>query len=432
MGRFSALKWLYPGMRVKRWLLLATLGVLLITGGGLGAALVANMVVFDLLGDINHYSRLHFGLPVTALVVPIGLVLIGLGMVCLALGIRGLVRSVASVLDPYGNQRLAEVVYRKRYLQQGSNIVVVGGGTGLSTMIRGLKEFTSNITAVVTVSDDGGSSGRLQQEMGILPPGDIRNCLVALADDEAVMGEIFQHRFNGAVSSLSGHSLGNLILAGMTQLRGGDFERAVKEVARVLAIRGSVLPSTVDRVTIHADMADGTHIKGESSIGRSHGPVMRIGLEPEHPRPVGDVLAAIAAADLIVLGPGSVFTSVIPNLLIPEIAEAIARADALKVHICNVMTQPGETDGFKASDHVEAIIRHAGRRVFDYVLVNNRTPRRDLLAKYEVHGQTMVEPDVEKIRRMGFECIVGDFISETDLVRHDPQKLARAIARLVE
>lgn len=432
MGRFSALKWLYPGMRVKRWLLLATLGVLLITGGGLGAALIANMVVFDLVGDVNNYSRLHLGVPVTALVVPAGIVLIAAGMVCLALGIRGLVRSVASVLDPYSQHRLAEVVYRKRYLQQGSNIVVVGGGTGLSTMLRGLKEYTSNITAVVTVSDDGGSSGRLQQEMGILPPGDIRNCLVALADDEAVMRELFQHRFNGEMTALSGHSLGNIILAGMTQLRAGDFERAVKEIARVLAIRGSVLPSTVDRVAVRAVMADGTEIRGESNIGKARGPVATIALEPSRPRPLQDVLDAIAAADLIVLGPGSVFTSIIPNLLIPEIADAIARADALKVYICNVMTQPGETDGFKASDHVDAVLRHVGKRVFDYVLVNNRVPRKDLLAKYEVHGQTMVEPDVEKIRRQGIECIVGDFISETNLVRHDPQKLARAIARLVE
>lgn len=432
MAKSSWLKWLYPGMRVKRWLLLATLGVLLITAAGLGLALIANMAVFDLVGDINNFFRFHTGQPAAAVVLPLCLVLLAGGMLCLGFGIRGAVLSVASAVSPHTAHGLADAVFRTRYLQQGSSIVVIGGGTGLSTMLRGLKEYTSNITAVVTVSDDGGSSGRLQKELGVLPPGDIRNCLVALADAEPLMREVFQHRFNGEVSGLSGHSLGNLFLAAMTQLREGDFERAVRDAAKVLAIRGNVLPSTTQPVVLHAEMADGTRITGESSIARSHGPVARVALSPEDPCPVADALEAIRHADLIVLGPGSVFTSVIPNLLIPGMSEAIARSRALRVYICNVMTQPGETDGFKASDHVEAIIRHAGKRVFDYVLVNGRVPRRDLMAKYEVHGQMRVEPDVESIRQQGFECIVGDFISETDLVRHDPVKLARAIARLVE
>ncbi|HOM80303.1 MAG TPA: YvcK family protein [Armatimonadota bacterium] len=432
MTKFSGLKWLYPGMRVKRWLLLATFGVLLITAAGLGLALIANMAVFDLVGDINNFFRLHTGQPAAAVVLPLSLVLLGGGMLCLGFGIRGAVISVASAVSPQAARGLADAVFRTRYLQQGSNIVVIGGGTGLSTMLRGLKEYTSNITAVVTVSDDGGSSGRLQRELGVLPPGDIRNCLVALADAEPLMRDVFQHRFNGEVSGLAGHSLGNLFLVAITQLRQGDFEQAVKDAAEVLRIRGNVLPSTVERVSLRAVMADGAVIQGESNIEKGKGPVAQVALTPENPKPVADAVEAIRRADLIVLGPGSVFTSVIPNLLIPGISEAIARSKALRVYICNVMTQPGETDGFKASDHVRAVSEHAGRRVFDYVLVNERVPRRDLLAKYEVQGQVRVEPDVEKIRQMGFKCIVGDFISETNLVRHDPEKLARAIARLVE
>ncbi|HEX2998931.1 MAG TPA: gluconeogenesis factor YvcK family protein [Armatimonadota bacterium] len=419
-------------MRVKRWLLLATFGVVLISVGALGVALIANMVIFDLLGDVNNFFRLHMGRPVTAVVVPLGLALIIAGVLCLALGIRGVVHSITSVISPQSQKRLADVVFRKRYLQHGINIVVVGGGTGLSTMLRGLKEYTSNITAIVTVADDGGSSGRLQKEFGMLPPGDIRNCLVALADTEPLMQEVFQHRFNGQADGLSGHSLGNLLLAALTQLRQGDFECAVKDAARVLAVRGSVLPSTVERVALEAELADGRRISGESNIGHAPEPPARVWLAPEAPKAVPGALAAIANADIIVLGPGSVYTSVIPNLLIPEIAEAISRSRALKVYICNVMTQPGETQGYTAFQHMETIARHAGRRVFDYVLVNDRVPRTDLLAKYEVKGQTMVSPDVEHIRRQGYKCIVGDFISETNLVRHDPEKLARAIAGLVD
>ncbi len=432
MGSFSALKkWLYPGMHVKRWLVLATFGVLLITAGGLGAALIGNMVVFDRLADVNNFFQRSIGQPVTAVVVPLGLVLIAAGALCLGLGIWGLVRSISSAISPNSHKRLADVVYRNRYLQQGGNIVVIGGGTGLSTMLRGLKEYTSNITAIVTVADDGGSSGRLQKEFGMLPPGDIRNCLVALADAEPLMSEVFQHRFNGQ-SALTGHSLGNLFLAAMTQLREGDFERAVKDAARVLAIHGSVLPSTTERVTLEAELADGSRVSGESSITRTGAPVVRVWLNPPAPRPVDDAITAIETADLIVLGPGSVFTSIIPNLLIPEITDAIARSKALKVYICNVMTQPGETVGFSACDHVDAIAWHAGKRVFDYVLVNDRVPRKDLLSKYEVHGQTVVKPDVDRIRRQGYKCITGDFISQTNLVRHDPGELARAIARLVD
>lgn len=432
MSTLSTLKWLYPGMRVKRWLLLGAFGVLLVATGSLGVAMMANMVIFDLMGALNNFTRLHAGHSLSTVGVPAGLAVMVAGLVCLALAIRGLVHDIACGLRPKSEQRLADVIFRTRLLEQGGNIVVIGGGTGLSTMLRGLKEYTSNITAIVTVSDDGGSSGRLQREMGMLPPGDIRNCLIALADAEPEMRRALQHRFDGEAGGLSGHSLGNLFLAAMTQIHGGDFEAAVKEAGKVLAIRGTVLPSTVERVSLEAEMADGTWVRGESNITQARKRIQRIFLRPPDARPVPDALDAIAHADLIVLGPGSVYTSIIPNLLIPGIPEAIARSPALKVYICNVMTQPGETDGYTAADHVQAVVQHAGRRVFDYVLVNDRKPRADLLQKYEASGQQMVEPDVERIRAMGYQCIVGDFISETDLVRHDTEKLARAIAQLVE
>jgi uncharacterized cofD-like protein len=308
--------------------------------------------------------------------------------------------------------------------------VVIGGGTGLSTMLRGLKQYSSNIVAIVTVTDDGGSSGSLHRELGMLPPGDIRNCLVALADAEPLMTELFQYRFNGGNGSLQGHSFGNLLIAAMTNIT-GDFEKAVKETSNILAIRGRVMPSTVEDVTIHAELEDGTLVDGETNIAAAKQPIKHIFLTPADVRPLEEALHAIRLADIIIIGPGSVFTSVIPNLLVKGIPEAIAASRAVKAYVCNVMTQPGETDGFTASQHTSAIANHADRKVFNYVLVNKQVPKLDLLEKYREQGSELVVPDVDKIREMGFRAVVGDFMSQTDVVRHDPQQLADAIMRLV-
>ncbi len=343
---------------------------------------------------------------------------------------RQVVGSIASVISPEDKDRLADVIYQRRYLAQGYRVVVIGGGTGLSTMLRGLKEHTSNIVAIVTVTDDGGSSGVLQRQFGMLPPGDIRNCLVALADAEPLLAELFEHRFNDAPEGLTGHSFGNVLIAAMTDIT-GDFERAVKETSKVLAIRGRVLPSTIQNVSLQAEMDDGSIVHGESRIASSPRPIRQISLVPSDVRPLDEALEAIRLANAIVIGPGSVFTSVIPNLLVEGIPDAIAASKAVKVYVCNVMTQPGETDHFRASDHVGATVKHAGKRIFNYVLVNKEVPSLQLLEKYQREGAELVSPDIDAIREMGYKPIVGNLISQTDVVRHDPQKLAQAIVRLV-
>lgn len=425
----SSLKWLYPGMRVKRWLLLIPVGLALSIAG---VVLLANIRIVDVLGTVAREAFRLFGLDLTKPIVqiPTGTALLVLGIVFVFISLRQVVRSITSAVSPETEKNLADVVYRHRHLAQGDRIVVIGGGTGLSTMLRGLKEHTSNIVAVVTVTDDGGSSGRLQREMGVLPPGDIRNCLVALADAEPIMTQLLQYRFGEEASGLSGHSFGNLLIAAMTRIA-GDFEKAVKETSNILAIRGRVLPSTLDNVKLQAEMEDGSIVEGETNITRHPAAIKRIMLNPPNVKPLDETLRAIELADCIVLGPGSVYTSIIPNLLVQGIPEAIHESDAVKVYVCNVMTQPGETDGYRASDHVRAIATHAGRRIFDYVLVNQEKPSPALLEKYARENQYFVEPDAQAIREMGYRPVVGDYISQTDVVRHDPQKLAQAILKLI-
>ncbi len=427
-GLLSNLKWLYPGMRVKRWLLLIPVGMFLTIAG---VVLLANINMFSILEAIAREAFRLFALrldqPSTQ--IPIGIALVGGGLLLIFVSLRAVVRSIMSAVSPSMQGKLVDVVFKRRYLAQGQRIVVIGGGTGLSTMLRGLKQYSSNITAVVTVTDDGGSSGRLQREMGMLPPGDIRNCLVALADDELKMTELFQYRFDG-VNGLSGHSFGNLLIAAMTQIT-GDFERAVKETSNILAIRGRVLPSTVDNVQLQAEMEDGSFEQGETSIVKNPSPIKHVLLYPSNVKPLDETLDAIEKADCIIMGPGSVYTSVVPNLLVQGIPEAIHSSDAVKVYVCNVMTQPGETDGYTAGDHVRAIQKHTEYRVFNSVLVNTQKPSQELIEKYAAERQEFVEPDLTKIREMGFRPIHGDFISESDVVRHDPEKLAQAIIKLI-
>lgn len=316
-------------------------------------------------------------------------------------------------------------------MRRGPRLVAIGGGTGLSTLLRGIKEHTSNITAVVTVADDGGSSGRLRREMGVLPPGDIRNCLVALADAEPLMQRLFQYRFGDeGPPGLAGHNFGNLFIATMCEIT-GDFELAVKESSRVLAVRGQVLPSTLSQVTLVAELEDGATVRGESNISRSAGRIRRVRLIPEDALPLPDTLQAISEADMIILGPGSLYTSVLPNLIVQGVPEAIRKSPAPKVYVCNVMTQPGETDNFTAYDHVAAILAHAGRGVIDRVVVNTGDIPGELVAKYRGEGAAPVLADIEKIEALGIEVVKGDFISKTDVVRHDSLKLASAIMDMI-
>lgn len=426
----SSLKWLYPGMRVKRWLVLIPFGMAAVIAG---VVLLLNMHIVDVLGMVGEEAFKHTGLrldkPGTQFPLGVGFIILGLLLVFVSL--RQVVRSITSVVSPDSEGKLADVVFQRRYLSQGHRIVVIGGGTGLSTMLRGLKQRSSNIVAVVTVTDDGGSSGRLQREMGMLPPGDIRNCLVALADQEDLMTELFKYRFTEGVPGLDGHSFGNILIAAMTRIT-GDFEKAVKETSNILAIRGRVLPATIEDVRLQAELEDGTFVEGETSIVKSPQAIKHIMLHPSTVKPLDEALKSIELADCIVIGPGSVYTSIVPNLLVGGIAEAIQASDAVKVYVCNVMTQPGETDHFTASDHVKALTKHTEHKVFTHVLLNHVKPSADLLEKYASVGQQFVEPDINLIREMGFKPILGNFMSQSDVVRHDPEKLADAILKLLD
>ncbi|HZK48038.1 MAG TPA: uridine diphosphate-N-acetylglucosamine-binding protein YvcK [Thermoleophilia bacterium] len=314
-------------------------------------------------------------------------------------------------------------------------VVAVGGGTGLSTLLRGLKHLTPNITAVVTVADDGGSSGRLRADLGVPPPGDIRDCLLALADHESLLASLFSHRF--ASGELAGHSVGNLLLAALTEVL-GDFDKAVKESSKVLAITGMVLPGTTSDVRLHALLSDGRHLVGESRIGRSPVSVSRVWLEPEDAQALPLALARIGEADLVVLGPGSLFTSVMPNLLLGGMREALASTEARVVYVANVMTQPGETASFTGRDHLAALIDHLGQGVLDAVLVNSTPVPDGALERYGCAGAEPVTWPSPPHKGAGdgrdvFDGVAlvrRDLLRVSDHVRHDPQALAAEVLAL--
>lgn len=425
-------RWLLPGIKIKRWLFLSGLGVVIILlGFWVAMEGKPGLWLNSMSGSLERYLEANLSRPQD---IRLARWLAGgaLGVVGLLIwwwGLRRAWKTLVGILQPRSSGRVWDVLARHSLTAQGKKLTVVGGGTGLSTLLRGLKRYTANITAVVTVTDDGGSSGRLRTELGVLPPGDIRNCLVALADAEPTMTALFQYRFEGGGHSLSGHSFGNLLIAAMTNIT-GDFERAVKEISRVLAIRGRVLPSTLAHVILRAEMEDGACVEGETAIVAHPARIRRMYIKPPDTLALDEAVEAIRQADIVILGPGSLFTSVLPNLLVRGIEEATYKANALRVYVCNVMTQPGETDGFTASDHVRTIEAHVGRRIFDYVLVNTTLPRQDLIDKYRQSGQEFVEPDIDRIRSMGYRPITGNFISESDVVRHDPLRLAEAILKL--
>ncbi|MBX6724353.1 MAG: YvcK family protein, partial [Dactylosporangium sp.] len=320
----------------------------------------------------------------------LGALLMAAGLAAVVLGARGAVRSILAVVAPSDVAGLAERVYERRYLPRGPRVVALGGGTGLSAFLQGAKEYTYNITAIVTVTDDGGSSGRLRGELGILPPGDIRNVLVALADTEPLMERLFQHRFGRG--ALAGHSLGNLFIGALSESL-GSFEEAVRASSRVLAVRGQVLPATTSDARLVGRFADGSEVSGESAIvahGRQGHRLASLRLEPEGCRAVPAALDAVRAADVIVLGPGSLFTSIVPNLLVPDLRDVIRRSRAYKIYVVNVMTQPGETDGLTASGHLEVLERFLGRGVLDAVIVHDRPLPEERLAPYRAAGAAPV------------------------------------------
>lgn len=327
-------------------------------------------------------------------------------------------------------REIREARKRQQRSERRPKIVAIGGGTGLSVILRGLKTFQVDLTAVVTVADDGGSSGRLRNDFAMPPPGDIRNCLVALADTEPLLERLLQFRFPSG-EGLAGHSFGNLFLAAMTHIM-GDFESAIRETSRVLAVRGRVLPAVKEDVTLRAILADGTTIEGESNIPNARQSVERLELVPATLSPLPQVLEAIAEADAIVIGPGSLYTSVLPNLLIPGIAEALAKSAAKKVYVCNVMTQPGETDAFSASRHLEVIYKHiAPYKIFDYILVNAATLPNEAVEQYQSQQSYPVFVDIEALHRLGVRVIARDFLHYATYARHDSRMIAEQIVSLI-
>ncbi|MEF3304328.1 gluconeogenesis factor YvcK family protein [Paenibacillus sp. GYB003] len=309
-------------------------------------------------------------------------------------------------------------------------IVVIGGGTGLSVMLRGLKEKPLDITAIVTVADDGGSSGVLRSELQIPPPGDIRNVLIALADVEPLLSQMLQHRFSSG-TGLAGHSLGNLILAAMKDIT-GDFVDGVKALSRVLAVRGRVLPASDHQIVLKAEMSDGSIVVGESNIPKAGGKIKRVFIEPADVSPLEEAVEAIRDADAILVGPGSLYTSILPNLLVPKLAETIASVDAVKIFVCNVMTQPGETDDFTVSDHLQAIYDHIGHHMFDYIIVNNGEIPPQVQSKYAEQGAKAVHLDMDEVARMGCKVIADRLVLFRTYLRHDADRLSHHIYELVD
>ena len=418
-------KWLSPGLFVKRWLLLSAGGFCLAVLGG--AIWVKLTPIYRLLEFVSQF--LEFLTNVVPHYISGPLVLL-LGAFLVLWGQSRTVGSITNVLNPNGDEELVDMLLTRRRLNKGPKIVAIGGGTGLSTLLRGLKQYSSNITAIVTVADDGGSSGRLRREIGVLPPGDIRNCLAALADEEKLLTELFQYRFE-AGAGLSGHSFGNLFLTAMSEIT-GDLEQGVTASSQVLAIRGTVLPATLSDVSLWAEMEDGRLVEGESNIPLAQGRVRNIGCIPANPPALPAAIAAIEQADYIIIGPGSLYTSIIPNLLVPEIAGAIAKAKVPRIYVCNIMTQPGETENYSVADHIEAIDRICDRKLFDAVLVHRKTPSPELLQRYAEENSYPVDIDREAITRLGRRVVIANIMDEkgsVDSIRHNSNQLARVLLR---
>ena len=402
-------KWLYPGLGIKRWILLCALGLGMIVVVALGAV-----------KTITHKSVL-LGAFATALLI--------FGIFLVYMGIKNMVRIfVRTLMPPHQDNPLVDLVYHKRQIEslsRGPRVVALGGGTGLSTLLAGLKFFTNNITAIVTVTDTGGSSGRLRDEMDVLPPGDIRSCLVALADAEPLIRDLFQYRFVEG-DGLTGHSFGNLFITALSKVT-GDFEKAIRASSKVLAIRGRVIPSSLEKVTLVGEFTDGSVAEGETTITEQHKPLRRIRLKPADCAAPPEALEAIENADLIILGPGSLYTSILPNVLLREIRDALLKTEATKAFIINIMTQPGETDGYSAFDHVRVFVEHTDPRLIDLCVVNVKTVPPEMIQKYREKGAELVRLDLDRIREKGYQVVEGALLKVDGQVRHDPVELSRLI-----
>ncbi|MSQ61193.1 MAG: YvcK family protein [Dehalococcoidia bacterium] len=419
LRRRDFLKWLTPGMHIKRWLALLMLAVAIM---GLGIAYVLREVYVTYtfppwvavltLQDIPRIWRGALFMSTA-----IGLMLFAVWKLNASL--------LSAFLGPGKREEsLVNIIYNHRAAQRGPRIVAIGGGTGLSTLLRGLKAYSSNLTAIVTVADDGGSSGILRRELGVLAPGDVRQCIAALAEAEPLMTQLFQYRFKEG--GLEGHSFGNLFIAAMAEVT-GNFETAVRETSRVLAVRGEIMPSTLDNVTLSATMEDNARVFGESSIAAAGRKIKDLNLNPRDVRAYAGAVRAILEADLVIVGPGSLYTSVLPNLLVEDIRKALTITHARKVYVCNVATQHGETDAFSVTDHLTAIHRHVGEGLFDYILVNSNMtapiPPSAAATPVPVNGATHLQEARARL-------VYADVVDHENGYRHDSAKLAEAVMRL--
>ena len=424
-----AVRWLQPGLVVKRWVLTSGLGLIILL---LGTAIWADLqpIYWTLSGIQWLLKNITTVLPreITGpLVLAIGALLIWLGQ-SRSFG------TIQQALAPEKGTLLVDALAAQGRLNRGPSIVAIGGGTGLSTLLSGLKRYSSNLTAIVTVADDGGSSGVLRRELGVQPPGDIRNCLAALAREEPLLTRLFQYRFR-AGGGLEGHSFGNLVLSALTAIT-GSLEAAITASSRVLAVQGQVVPATNADVRLWAELENGERIEGESRIGHAPAPIVRLGCIPERPPALPRAIEAIAHADLIVLGPGSLYTSLLPNLLVPELVAAIARSKAPRLYICNLMTQPGETDGLDVAGHLRAIEAQLAslgveERLFTAVLAQEQLDNSPLLERYRQQGAEPVLCDARLLRRQGYSVMLAPLqgARPTATLRHDPRSLALAVMR---
>ncbi|MBW9155581.1 YvcK family protein [Clostridium sp. FP2] len=409
---------LKPGVNIKRWVLVGIIGIFLLFYG------VNEFINKKYLWSIKSAFPVFF---------------IGIGVLILYIALMQIIKSfiilinIGNVDVAIDSKNFGDLIYEKRALVKGPKIVVIGGGTGLATMLRGLKKYTNNITAIVTVADDGGGSGVLREDLGILPPGDIRNCILALADTEPLMEELLQYRFKDG--RLKDQNFGNLFLAAMDGIS-NNFEEAVQKMSSVLAVTGRVIPVTLDNMVLKAKLQNGKIIDGESNIPKAaldyNSPIEEVFIEPIDAKAIKEALFAINGADAVILGPGSLYTSIIPNLLVREIRDALDKTKALRIYVSNIMTQPGESDNFCVCDHIKAIHKHAGCKVVDYVLVNVGRLSNDLEEKYQKDNSNMVNINEKEVKKLGIEVIKSDFVKiQKGYVRHDADKLAAIILETI-
>lgn len=407
-----------PGIKIKRWIFLGFIGMVL--------SVVGFIEIFSQVGESIAFKVLYLFLSL-------------IGLLIMYIALSEFIKSFIALINnekikiTITDKNIEDLVDEKRVHVGGPKIVVIGGGTGLSTMLRGLKLYTNNITAIVTVGDDGGGSGKLRADLGMLPPGDIRNCILALADTEPIMEDLLQYRFTEG--TLKGQSFGNLFLAAMDGIS-DNFEAAVQKMSSVLAVTGKVLPVTLDDMKLIAELENGNIVEGESIIPdeviKQKSKIKNLKIEPEKAKPLLDALMAISEADAIVMGPGSLYTSIIPNLLVEDIAECINKSDAIKIYISNVMTQPGETDDFTVSDHIKTLMKYSGKNSVEYVIANNGTIPKDIEERYLSEGSKLVELDYDNIKDLGVKVVETDLVKITKgYVKHDSEYLAQVLMTTV-